>query len=145
MEEDGKWFSASFVVTSTNLTPEEIARRLGHAPTRVHHVGDPVSRRPPSSAHTHKHHYYGLHSGLRDSQPMEAHLEALLSLLEAKAEVVAGLSREAKISFWCGFSSGNGQGGFTLSPSVLQRLARLGVEVSLDLYPPEGVPSEHAG
>jgi hypothetical protein len=144
MDEDGKWYSASFVVTSTTLTPEEIERRLGYAPTRAHHMGDPVSPRHPSALHAHKHHYYGLHSGLRNSQEMQAHLEALLSRLEAKAEAVAGLSEEASVCFWCGFSSGNGQGGFTLSPSILQRLAQLGVEVALDLYPPEGLPSEHA-
>jgi len=52
--------------------------------------------------------------------------------------MVAALA-EAVLHFWCGFSSGNGQGGFSISPGLLQRLARLGVEVVLDLYPPESI------
>jgi Domain of unknown function (DUF4279) len=144
MDEDEKWYSATFVVTSTSLTPEEIQRRLEYGPTRVHHLGEPVSSRLPSGSHTHKHHYYGLHSGLRDCEGMDAHLEALLDRLESKVEAIAELAREASVYFWCGFSSGNGQGGFTLSPRILQRLASLGVEVALDLYPPDSVSSENA-
>jgi len=41
-----------------------------------------------------------------------------------------------KIRLSCGFSSGNGQGGFTLDSVTLQRIARLGVPLVLDLYPP---------
>lgn len=35
-----------------------------------------------------------------------------------------------------GFSSGNGQGGFTLPASLLTRIAALGLDLSLDLYLP---------
>ena len=143
MDEDAKWYSASFTVVSTQLTPEEIERRLERAPTRLHHLGDPVSPRNRSGA-VHKHHYYGLHSGRQNTEEMEVHLNTLLDFLENKAEAVTALSSEATLYFWCGFSSGNGQGGFSISPGLLKRLARLGVEVVLDLYPPSTV-EERAG
>jgi hypothetical protein len=44
----------------------------------------------------------------------------------------------------CGFSSGNGQGGFTLDAKTLQRIADLGVSLSVDLYPPESAAEAFA-
>ena len=76
---------------------------------------------------------------------MALHLEALLEILEPRSEVVAALASEADLYFWCGFSSGNGQGGFSIRPELLQRLARLGVEVVLDLYPPDSTTAESNG
>jgi hypothetical protein len=37
---------------------------------------------------------------------------------------------------FCGFSSGNGQGGFTLDSDTLTRIAKLGIPLIVDLYPP---------
>jgi len=41
--------------------------------------------------------------------------------------------------FLCGFAPGSGQGGFTLDAKTLQRIAALGVPLSINLYPPESV------
>jgi len=37
---------------------------------------------------------------------------------------------------FCGFSSGNGQGGDTLRPETLKLLVDAGLSLTLDLYPP---------
>ena len=137
MDDDEKWYSASFVVSSTHLTPGAVQERLGIAPTRSHHVGDPLSPRNPTTVR--KNHHYSLHSGEPNTAPMDVHLSALLEVLEPKAAALEELSRDGDLYFWCGFSSGNGQGGFALSPDLLRRLGRLGIELVLDLYPPESV------
>ena len=51
----------------------------------------------------------------------------------------ANFPKIEEVALFCGFSSGNGQGGFTLNPELLARLAVFGVELSLDLYPPTEV------
>ena len=134
MKEDEKWFSAAFTVVSTSLTPEQIEQRLGLKPTRKHHIGDSISTRNPLNKH--KHHYYCIHSDCSSIEPMEKHLNHILSQLENKIDVVSELSKMEDVALFCGFSSGNGQGGFTLTPELLSRLAKFGISLSLDLYPP---------
>ena len=78
-----------------------------------------------------------LQSPLDSQCPMEEHLLWLLGVLEPKAEVLGLLKRRFEFEFFCGFSSGNGQGGFALENSVLTRIADLGITIELDLYPPD--------
>ncbi len=70
---------------------------------------------------------------------MQNHLEALLQHLEPRRAALEQLRGQARICLFCGFSSGNGQGGFTLTPEVLRRISALGLELVLDLYPPDAL------
>ena len=65
-------------------------------------------------------------------------LSELMTRLEARAAAVRELLARPGVTaeFFLGFSSGNGQGGFTLPASLLTRIARLGIDITLDLYPP---------
>jgi hypothetical protein len=65
------------------------------------------------------------------------HLKWLLNLLEPKAGIIKGIADRFCVDLFCGFSSESGQGGFTLDAQILQRIARIGIAFSLDLYPPE--------
>ena len=136
MRDDEKWFSAAFTVKSFTITPEEVEKLLCIEPTRKHHIGDPVSTRNNNVKR--KDYYYCIHSSCSSEQTMENHLDEILSLLEDKKKEIYSLSKTEDVCFFCGFSSGNGQGGFTLSPEILSRLAGLEVPLSLDLYPPSG-------
>ena len=68
---------------------------------------------------------------------MEDHLKWLLDQVETRSEIVRDLARRFRVDFFCGFASVTGQGGFTLNPSTLARLGKLGVPLALDLYPPD--------
>jgi len=68
---------------------------------------------------------------------MEDHLDWLLDRLEPKLDAIHSLAEKFSVDFFCGYSSGNGQGGFALDNAMLVRLAKLGVCLQLDLYPPE--------
>ena len=134
MEEDEKWFSAALSVKSIAITPDEIEAFFSIKPTRKHYIGDAVSNRNPRNKH--KSHYYCVHSGCSSEEPMENHLENILSLFGGVSKKVKELSKTEEVVLFCGFSSGNGQGGFTLSPELLLKLSTFGVALSLDLYPP---------
>jgi len=140
MNDDEKWSSAAFVAMSDSLSPEQIEDAMGLPPSRMHRIGDPVSSRNNSTVH--KQHYYSIQSRARATEGMEVHIDEILSILEPRKSVISQLSSEARLCLFCGFSSGNGQGGFSLSPGLLSRLAHLGLEVVLDLYPPNEVDYE---
>lgn len=136
MSGEGKWSSAALCAHSDTLTPEQMEEIFGMRPSRSHRMGESRSTRARSG--THDRHFYSIHSTTSDSEPLSSHIEELLSVLEPRVERLKRLSGEASLRLFCGFSSGNGQGGFSLSPELLSRLARLGIEVVFDLYPPEG-------
>lgn len=140
MSDNDKWSSAAFVAMSETLPPDEIQKIIGLSPSRTHRIGDPVS--PRSKATTHNRHYYSIQSTCNESEGMEKHIDEILCLLEPRIDTIRRLSKNADLCLFCGFSSGNGQGGFTLSPAMLARLTHLGLEVVLDLYPPETSISE---
>ncbi len=135
MDEDEKWSSAAFVAVSESLSPKMIEENIGLPPTRSHMIGDPVSSRP--NAPVRKTHYYSIQSMSNSTDPMEKHIDEIITQLEQRLEKIKRLEEKANLYLFCGFSSGNGQGGFSLSPEMLTRLSRLGLELALDLYPPE--------
>ena len=67
---------------------------------------------------------------------MDKHLGWLLDRLEPKIEEVRSLSRLHRLDFFCGFGSVNGQGGFILDGAMLARIAKFGISLGIDLYPP---------
>ena len=135
MDEDQKWARAAFCAFSDTLAPSDIEKLIGLTPTRTYKIGDPVSSR---SSTTRKGHYYSIQSCCSEYEEMEKHIEEIVSLLEPKKDAIHLLSSKAKVRLFCGFSSGNGQGGFVLAPKLLTRLSELGLELVLDLYPPDG-------
>ncbi len=115
------------------LTPDEVGAILGLEATRTHRKGQLRSLRHEGVWDKS---FWYFQSPLGPDREIADHLRWLLDSLEAKADALAALSEKFRIDFFCGFSSGSGQGGFTLDAVLLSRLARLGVPLVLDLYPP---------
>jgi hypothetical protein len=136
MREDEKWSSAAFCAYSDTMSPEQMEATFGVAPTRSHQIGEPRSKSGRSGVHDR--HYYSIQSSAVESAALDVHIEEILSLLEPRENHLKQLRHKASLCILCGFSSGSGQGGFSLSPALLSRLAHLGLEVVLDLYPPDG-------
>ena len=135
MEDDGSWSAARLRVFSPDLTPEELAAALVVPPDQSYRTGDRVSLRSGSEV-VRKTNAVFVDSGLPENRPLDEHLEALVAKLEPAAAGLRSLSGRAKADVFCGFSSANGQGGFSLSPRLLARLAALGLDIGFDLYPP---------
>lgn len=119
---DEKWTRGSFRVTSSELTSDEVSQELDIEPTDLdeHKAGRTI---------------WILESGLSSSNTADEHIDALLTRLRPRAEALRGLKGHCDI--FLGFASGNGQGGMVIPPRVLGELAALGIELVLDLYPPE--------
>jgi len=61
----------------------------------------------------------------------------LVELLEAKRTQVSAVAPECEFDVRLGFSSTSGQGGFALTGAELGLLGSLGVQLNIDLYPPD--------
>ena len=132
----GKWARASFRAWSDELPPDVIRDALGLDEGELRPKGVDRAGRPAPGR---KAHVFRLASGLAPSEPLERHLSVLCDRIEPLASKIDGLRDRCDFDLFCGFGSLNGQGGFTLSPALLRRLAALNIAVSLDLYPPSGL------
>jgi len=135
------WSRASFRITGDTLDPKEISSCLELEASLSGVKGELVRSGFPAVRRTS---VWVLRCPLDKSAPMEEHLKWLLNLLEPKAGIIKGIADHFCVDLFCGFSSENGQGGFSLDARLLQRIASLGIAVSLDLYPPESA-AEAAG
>ena len=129
-----KWFRASLGIWGEELRPDEITSRLALKPTRTHISGERKSSRNPL---VWKDSYWSLDCPIvAENNPVE-HLEWLLDMLEPKTAILKEISARFRLEIWCGFSSENGQGGFTMDANTLRRIANLEIPMTLDLYPPQ--------
>jgi hypothetical protein len=139
--EDRKWSRVSLRIVSDVIDPVGIGKKLGLEPTKTHVKGSLRSTRHsatwPSSL-------WLLNSPLSDQSDMADHIRYFLDLLAARVHALEALTANCKIDLFCGFSSGNGQGGFALDPHTLSRLAALKIPVVFDLYPPSIAAEELA-
>jgi hypothetical protein len=72
---------------------------------------------------------------LPDTEPLEAHLYALLDQVEGKDQELRALAADGfRLDWFCFISSDNGQLGLALSPQLMGRLAPLPIDLDLDIY-----------
>jgi hypothetical protein len=140
-EGNEKWSTASFRIAGDALRPDQITATLSLEPTQSGVKGERFSTRHSAVRRTS---FWLLKCPLSDRLPLTEHLEWLLDLFEPKMDLINSIAEESKSMLLCGFSSENGQGGFTLDAKTLQRIARLGVALSVDLYPPQAAEVEMA-
>jgi hypothetical protein len=132
-KEDRVWSKVGLRIMGETLRPEEVESALGLKASRSHLRGQRGSARQKNPW---RESLWSLHSPLGDDRDIADHLTWLLDLLEPKLNTIRKLSEKYRIDIFCGFSSGSGQGGFTLDAKTLARLASLAVPLVLDLYPP---------
>jgi len=134
--ENGKWSGASLRIGGETVQPDDIGAALGLKATRAHLKGQPRSERTPIRKAVWPDSMWLLSSPLGKERDLAEHLRWLLDAIEPRLDVFKSLSAKYKTILFCGFSSGNGQGGFTLDSHTLSRIANLGIPFVLDLYPP---------
>jgi hypothetical protein len=134
LKDDSRWSKASFCIYGDTLQPEEISRDIGIQATNSGLKGERQSRYP--RANPLRTSIWILDSPLDDHLPLQDHLEWLLGALEPKLDVVNGIAKRLDARLTCGYSSEHGQGGCTFDAVLLERIAKLGVPLVLNLYPP---------
>jgi len=139
-EDDKKWSSASLRIFSETREIDEIEGMLGVAATRSYRKGQPISSRNPGVLRRVS--AWILKSPLSDEEPLASHLKWLVDVVEPRIDVLKALEANCKIDFFCGFSSANGQGGTTLDSGILERLGKIHLDLTIDLYPPGPIADE---
>jgi hypothetical protein len=125
------WSRASFRIFGETLVPEELGAALDIVATKTHIKG----QRHSGSRGVWRDSAWLLCSPLQKHESLTEHLKWLLDRLEPKTDVIKAIAKKYRVDIFCGFSSGSGQGGFTIDVETLGRLANLGIPVGLDLYP----------
>lgn len=135
LAEDEKWYEVSLRIAGDDLVPERVTEMLGLQPERIGRRGEPITRHPRSARY--RKNVWIWRATVDSAIGFEEQFQHALPLVEGRASELRQVTSEAGVeSYWfLGFASGNGQGMATLSPGTLGRLAALGLEVVLDLYP----------
>lgn len=125
---------ATFRLLGDALDPAEVTRILGITPSFARRKGDKYGgpRRPVASRTG----IWALESEKSvTSADLEKHLEFLLNQLDAKASLVAELTRGGLTAdILCYWMSATGQGGPVLGAATIRRIAELGVDLDFDCY-----------
>jgi hypothetical protein len=115
---------------------------MRYEPTEAAERGAPVSHRG-SDGPVRSRTRWTLASSLADDEPLAAHLDALLDVLEPRAAEVRALIGEGCRADWFCFLEARPSGNLvSIEPPTLTRLASLGAELVLDIYDsdPDDVP-----
>lgn len=141
-QQNAKWSLVSLAIYGDSFEPDTITERLGLTPTRCGRKGDIRTSPHVKDLPPRRNSFWLLTSPLADLKPLQDHLVWLIDQLEPRREVLEELTKEYKVRFICGFSSGNGQGGCTFDPTLLSRLSSFGIPLVLDLYAPGPIPTQ---
>ncbi|KOU26437.1 hypothetical protein ADK52_09610 [Streptomyces sp. WM6372] len=131
-----KWTAGSIRITSRTVTAGEISGCLGIAADQQFERDSPMSPRNPTSARRESS-VWIRRSGLSDDSDLTDHVRVLVALVDGHREKLASLSVDCDLELRLGFGSENGQGGCVLPARLLAEVGALGLDVVLDLYPPE--------
>lgn len=133
---DEKWLRACLRIHGDELDLDRVTQSLGLKPDfsgrKGEHIGDNPRRAVFES------NLWGLRSNDEFSASFEQQLQAFVARLEERGEALSALARRPGVDaeLLLGYSSSGGQGGLTLSAELLARIASLGLDIYLDLYPP---------
>jgi uncharacterized protein DUF4279 len=136
-------YSASWRIHSDMLALADLRAALGE-PTNGHDRGDLIS--PGRSDARRPHSFWSLGSGLPRTEPLEAHVGALLVAAEERRDALERLRPDVRTSFFCGVFRHDQWSpveaaetvvfgcGFILTPDILRRLADLAMPFECDIY-----------
>lgn len=133
---DTKWTAGSIRITSRTVTAREVSDRLGLTADRQFERGSLLSTRNPGGARRETS-VWIRSSGLPDDSDLTDHVRTLVELVDGRREELASLSAACTLDLVLGFGSENGQGGGVLPAHLLAEVGALGLDIVLDLYPPE--------
>ncbi|MGW1532578.1 DUF4279 domain-containing protein [Streptomyces aureus] len=139
-----KWSAGSVRITSSTVTAREISGRLGITADEQFERDSLMSPRNPSSARRETC-VWIRRSGLPDDSDLADHVRALVELVDGHREELASLSADCDLELFLGFGSENGPGGCVLPARLLAEVGALGLDIVLDLYPPEPTTTGASG
>ncbi|MFE9469305.1 DUF4279 domain-containing protein [Streptomyces virginiae] len=135
-----KWSAGSIRITSRRVSAGEISDRLEITADQQFERDSLMSPRNPASARRETS-VWIRRSGLADDSDLTDHVRTLVELVDGVRDELASLSVDCNMELCLGFGSENGQGGCLLPARLLAEVGALGLDIVLDLYPPETAPT----
>jgi len=134
--DDEKWYRVSLRFLGDDLDLAAVTSALGLKADVTGRIGEHIGDNPRYA--TYETNVWVHCYTENDSLTFNDQLSEFITRLEGRGRAVRELAARPGVTaeVFLGFSSGNGQGGFTLSASLLTRITSLGLNVTLDLYPP---------
>lgn len=139
-EDINEVFDASFRIIGDKLVTDEISSLMKIQPDYSHQKGAPNNRKSKSGriivGRPHKTGIWSINSNLPESSSLEEHITGLLERLEPSSDAIKRLSKEGyRVDIYCGYFSKPGtQGGFDISPSVLERMGKMGISLAVSTF-----------
>jgi hypothetical protein len=116
-------------VFSTVHSLSDLSQVLG-APTRGFSMGDPG----PGDKSARDRTYWAREASCPPDSDLEVHILQVISFLDDRADAFARIRRAGDVDLFCMLSTSNGQGGASLSHTVMRRLVAHELSIVFDVY-----------
>ena len=138
LAEDDKWFSVSLRIMGDTVDPTKLEGLLGVQPDTLGIMGQPRMGKQGRHYAPYETNFWSYREGSGPEIGFDQKIQNLFALLGSEVSALQRLSATegVEVDLFCGFGSGNGQGGDTIQPQTIKLLADAGVSLTLDLYPP---------
>ena len=139
LSEDDKWFAVCLRFMGDGFNPREIEKLLELRPSSIRVAGETWTGKSGRVYGPATRNVWCFSVEAPDAVGFEERIQLLLDAIRPNRDALCILTATANLEaeVFCGFGSGNGQGGDTISAASLGELASLGLGLSLDLYPPD--------
>lgn len=144
LEEDAKWFAVSLRIMGDPFDPSQLEGQLGLTPDLMRIKGQLRVGRDGQPLAPYRTNFWSYREESDSGIGFDQQIRSLFARMGPRVSVLRQLAATdgLDVEIFCGFGSGNGQGGDTLLPDTMRLLVDSGISLGLDLYPPDIDTSE---
>ncbi len=138
LDDDHKWFAVNLRISGDALDPTQLESLLGLKPDILGIMGQPRMSKQGRQYAPYETNLWCYREASSSEIGFDQQIQSLFARLGHRVSELQRLSATEGVDaeLFCGFGSGNGQGGDTLRPATLKLLGDAGLSLTLDLYPP---------
>ncbi len=138
LEDDKKWFRVCLRLYGDSLDPHSISRLLGITADTIGLKGVARVGKNNRTYAPYRTNIWNYDSKRHHEVGFEEQINSIFGALGDKVGLLSEILDTPGVDgeLFCGFGSGNGQGGDVITPATLRQIADAGLSLSLDLYPP---------
>lgn len=145
LDDDTKWYAVSLRIMGDAFDPTQVENLLGLKPDLLGIKGQPRIGYQGRQYAPYQTNLWSYQEGSSSGIGFDRRIQSLFDRLGHRVSELRRLSATEGVcvELFCGFSSGNGQGGDSLRPETLKLIVDAGLSLTLDLYPPTIDTDDH--